>query len=200
MNSLPGDIGAIAAVRNRSRQRAARFARRGSHPSAALEFPGRWPASPVETRKRRRQAAPVRYPRQSWPQDPTFVIERHPTSNEDGHPRSQRNSPRSQTGQDGQSVQAEVDTKPPRAFPTAETITGNTEGDIATRNSQVAPGSFSGVHLRIRPKGRVVRTSIRRCGEGEGHLSVFMAAVGARRPAGAWRAAWVAVTRSRTSG
>ena len=154
---VPGDIGAIAKVEEIDFDCVLHDSHDEDHIHLVpLEFPKPMAGLAVE--------------------DPTFVVERHPTSNEtvirglgEIHLKSKLEKMASQ-------YKLEVDTKPPR-IPYRETITGSAEGIHRHKKQSGGAGQFGEVHLRIEPKERGEGFEFVDAVKGGVIPGVFMAAV-----------------------
>lgn len=151
---LPGDIGAVAKVDEIEFD----CVLHDSHDEdqihlMPMEFPKPMAGLAVETKKKGDEQRLFEILAKLASEDPTFVIERHPTSNEtvirglgEIHLKSKLEKMFSQ-------YKLEVDTKPPR-IPYRETITGTAEGICRHKKQSGGAGQFGEVHLRVEPKGR----------------------------------------------
>ena len=83
-------------------------------------------------------------------EDPTFVVERHPTSNETVIRGLGEIHLKSKLAKMAAQYKLEVDTQPPR-IPYRETITGNAEAMYRHKKQSGGSGQFGEVHLRIEP-------------------------------------------------
>lgn len=151
---LPGDIGAIAKVEELEFDCVLHDSHDEDHIHLLpLEFPKPMAGLAVETRKKGDEQRLFDILGKLAMEDPTFVVERHPSSNEtvirglgEIHLKSKLEKMVSQ-------YKLEVDTKPPRV-PYRETITGSAEGSHRHKKQSGGAGQFGEVHLRIEPKGR----------------------------------------------
>ena len=151
---LPGDIGAVAKVDEIEFD----CVLHDSHDEdqihlMPMEFPRPMAGLAVETKKKGDEQRLFEILAKLASEDPTFVIERHPTSNEtvirglgEIHLKSKLDKMFNQ-------YKLEVDTKPPR-IPYRETITGSAEGVCRHKKQSGGAGQFGEVHLRVEPKGR----------------------------------------------
>ena len=151
---LPGDIGAVAKIDDIEFDSALHDSHDEDHIHLApLEFPKPMAGLAVETKKKGDEQRLFEILAKLASEDPTFVIERHPSSNEtvirglgEIHLKSKLDKMFNQ-------YKLEVDTKPPR-IPYRETITGTAEGICRHKKQSGGAGQFGEVHLRVEPKGR----------------------------------------------
>ena len=151
---LPGDIGAVAKVDEVEFDCVLHDSHDEDHIHLVpLEFPKPMAGLAVETKKKGDEQRLFDILGKLAMEDPTFVIERHPTSNEtvirglgEIHLKAKLEK---MAGQ----YKLEVDTKPPR-IPYRETITAPAEGMHRHKKQSGGAGQFGEVHLRIEPKGR----------------------------------------------
>ncbi len=151
---LPGDIGAVAKVDEIEFD----CVLHDSHDEdqihlVPLEFPKPMAGLAVETKKKGDEQRLFDILGKLAMEDPTFVVERHPSSNEtvirglgEIHLKAKLEK---MAGQ----YKLDVDTKPPR-IPYRETITAPAEGVHRHKKQSGGAGQFGEVHLRIEPKGR----------------------------------------------
>ncbi len=174
---LPGDIGAVAKVDEIEFD----CVLHDSHDEDAihlvpLDFPKPMAGLAVETKKKGDEQRLFDILGKLAMEDPTFVVERHPTSNEtvirglgEIHLKAKLTKMAAQ-------YKLEVDTKPPR-IPYRETITGNAEAMYRHKKQSGGAGQFGEVHLRIEPKGRGEGFEFVDAVKGGVIPGVFMAAV-----------------------
>ncbi|MBU3695669.1 elongation factor G [Dechloromonas sp.] len=174
---LPGDIGAVAKVDEIEFD----CVLHDSHDEdrihlVPLEFPRPMAGLAVETKKKGDEQRLFDILGKLAMEDPTFVIERHPSSNEtvirglgEIHLKAKLSRMVSQ-------YKLEVDTKPPR-IPYRETITGNAEAMYRHKKQSGGAGQFGEVHLRIEPRGRGEGFEFVDAVKGGVIPGVFMAAV-----------------------
>jgi elongation factor G len=151
---LPGDIGAVAKIDDIEFDSVLHDSHDEDHIHLApLEFPKPMAGLAVETKKKGDEQRLFEILAKLASEDPTFVIERHPSSNEtvirglgEIHLKSKLDKMFNQ-------YKLEVDTKPPR-IPYRETITGTAEGICRHKKQSGGAGQFGEVHLRVEPKGR----------------------------------------------
>ena len=151
---LPGDIGAVAKIDDIEFDSVLHDSHDEAHIHLApLEFPKPMAGLAVETKKKGDEQRLFEILAKLASEDPTFVIERHPSSNEtvirglgEIHLKSKLDKMFNQ-------YKLEVDTKPPR-IPYRETITGTAEGICRHKKQSGGAGQFGEVHLRVEPKGR----------------------------------------------
>lgn len=174
---LPGDIGAIAKVDEIEFDSVLHDSHDEDHIHLApLEFPKPMAGLAVETRKKGDEQRLFDILGKLAMEDPTFIVERHPTSNEtvirglgEIHLKAKLDKMASQ-------YKLEVDTKPPR-IPYRETITGSAEGIHRHKKQSGGAGQFGEVHLRIEPKERGAGFEFVDAVKGGVIPGVFMAAV-----------------------
>ena len=151
---LPGDIGAVAKIDDIEFDSVLHDSHDEDHIHLVpLEFPKPMAGLAVETKKKGDEQRLFEILAKLASEDPTFVIERHPSSNEtvirglgEIHLKSKLDKMFNQ-------YKLEVDTKPPR-IPYRETITGTAEGICRHKKQSGGAGQFGEVHLRVEPKGR----------------------------------------------
>ena len=151
---LPGDIGAVAKVDEIEFDSVLHDSHDEDHIHLLpLEFPRPMAGLAVETKKKGDEQRLFDILGKLAMEDPTFIVERHPTSNEtvirglgEIHLKAKLEK---MAGQ----YKLEVDTKPPR-IPYRETITGSAEAMHRHKKQSGGAGQFGEVHLRIEPKGR----------------------------------------------
>lgn len=151
---LPGDIGAVAKIDDIEFDSVLHDSHDEDHIHLApLEFPKPMAGLAVETKNKGDEQRLFEILAKLASEDPTFVIERHPSSNEtvirglgEIHLKSKLDKMFNQ-------YKLEVDTKPPR-IPYRETITGTAEGICRHKKQSGGAGQFGEVHLRVEPKGR----------------------------------------------
>ena len=174
---VPGDIGAIAKVDEVDFDAVLHDSHDEDHIHLVpLEFPKPMAGLAVETKKKGDEQRLFDILGKLAMEDPTFVIERHPTSNEtvirglgEIHLKAKLEKMASQ-------YKLEVDTQPPR-IPYRETITGQAEGVHRHKKQSGGAGQFGEVHLRIEPKGRGEGFEFVDAVKGGVIPGVFMAAV-----------------------
>jgi elongation factor G len=174
---LPGDIGAIAKVDEIEFDCVLHDSHDEDHIHLVpLEFPKPMAGLAVETKKKGDEQRLFDILGKLAMEDPTFVVERHPTSNEtvirglgEIHLKAKLEKMASQ-------YKLEVDTKPPR-IPYRETITGSAEAMFRHKKQSGGAGQFGEVHLRIEPKGRGEGFEFVDAVKGGVIPGVFMAAV-----------------------
>jgi len=151
---LPGEIGAVAKVDEIEFDSVLHDSHDEDHIHLLpLEFPRPMAGLAVETKKKGDEQRLFDILGKLAMEDPTFVIERHPSSNEtvirglgDMHLKAKLAR---MAGQ----YKLEVDTKPPR-IPYRETITAPAEAMYRHKKQSGGAGQFGEVHLRIEPRQR----------------------------------------------
>lgn len=174
---LPGDIGAIAKVEEIEFDSVLHDSHEDDHIHLVpLEFPRPMAGLAVETKKKGDEQRLFDILNKLAMEDPTFLVERHPSSNEtvirglgEIHLKAKLDKMAAQ-------YKLEVDTKPPR-IPYRETITGAAEGMHRHKKQSGGAGQFGEVHLRIEPKGRGEGFEFVDAVKGGVIPGVFMAAV-----------------------
>ncbi len=151
---LPGEIGAVAKVEEIEFDSVLHDSHDEDHIHLVpLEFPQPMAGLAVETRKKGDEQRLFEILGKLSAEDPTFVVERHPSSNEtvirglgDIHLKAK-------LGRMANQYKLEVDTKPPR-IPYRETITAPAEAMYRHKKQSGGAGQFGEVHLRIEPRER----------------------------------------------
>ncbi|MDD2744669.1 MAG: elongation factor G, partial [Rhodocyclaceae bacterium] len=174
---LPGDIGAVAKIEEIDFDCVLHDSHDEDHIHLVpLAFPQPMAGLAVETKKKGDEQRLFDILNKLAVEDPTFVVERHPTSNEtvirglgEIHLKSKLEK---MAGQ----YKLEVETAPPR-IPYRETITGSAEGIHRHKKQSGGAGQFGEVHLRIEPKGRGEGFEFVDAVKGGVIPGVFMAAV-----------------------
>ncbi|HRH13104.1 MAG TPA: elongation factor G [Azonexus sp.] len=174
---LPGDIGAVAKVEEIEFD----CVLHDSHDEdqihlVPLEFPKPMAGLAVETKKKGDEQRLFDILGKLAVEDPTFIVERHPTSNEtvirglgEIHLKAKLEKMAAQ-------YRLEVTTRPPR-IPYRETITAPAEGVHRHKKQSGGAGQFGEVHLRVEPKGRGEGFEFVDAVKGGVIPGVFMAAV-----------------------
>ena len=151
---LPGDIGAIAKVDELEFDCVLHDSHDEDHIHLVpLEFPKPMAGLAVETKKKGDEQRLFDILGKLAMEDPTFVVERHPTSNETVIRGLGEIHLKAKLAKMASQYKLEVDTKPPR-IPYRETITGNAEAMYRHKKQSGGAGQFGEVHLRVEPKGR----------------------------------------------
>ncbi|HEX6734297.1 MAG TPA: elongation factor G, partial [Azonexus sp.] len=174
---LPGDIGAVAKVDEIAFDCVLHDSHDEDHIHLTpLEFPRPMTGLAVETRKKGDEQRLFDILGKLAMEDPTFVVERHPSSNEtvirglgEIHLKAKLEK---MAGQ----YKLDVDTRPPR-IPYRETITAPAEAMHRHKKQSGGAGQFGEVHLRIEPKGRGEGFEFVDAVKGGVIPGVFMAAV-----------------------
>ncbi len=174
---LPGDIGAVAKVEEIEFDCVLHDSHDEDHIHLVpLEFPKPMAGLAVETRKKGDEQRLFDILGKLAVEDPTFIVERHPTSNEtvirglgEIHLKAKLEKMAAQ-------YKLEVDTRPP-TIPYRETITAAAEGMHRHKKQSGGAGQFGEVHLRIEPKGRGEGIEFVDAVKGGVIPGVFMAAV-----------------------
>ncbi len=174
---LPGDLGAIAKVDDIVFDSVLHDSHDEDHIHLVpLAFPRPMAGLAVETRKKGDEQRLFDVLGKLAQEDPTFVVERHPSSNEtvirglgDLHLKAKLSR---MAGQ----YKLEVDTRPPR-IPYRETITVGAEAMYRHKKQSGGAGQFGEVHLRIEPRERGEGFEFIDAVKGGVIPGVFMAAV-----------------------
>jgi elongation factor G len=174
---LPGDIGAIAKVDEIEFDCVLHDSHDEDHIHLVpLEFPKPMAGLAVETKKKGDEQRLFDILGKLAVEDPTFIVERHPTSNEtvirglgEIHLKAKLEKMAAQ-------YKLEVDTRPP-TIPYRETITAAAEGVHRHKKQSGGAGQFGEVHLRSEPKGRGKGIEFVDAVKGGVIPGVFMAAV-----------------------
>jgi len=151
---VPGDIGALAKVDDIEFD----CVLHDSHDEdgihlVPLEFPRPMAGLAVETRKKGDEQRLFDVLNKLAMEDPTFVVERHPSSNETVIRGLGEMHLKAKLAKMAGQYKLEVDTKPP-TIPYRETITGGAEGHHRHKKQSGGAGQFGEVYLRVEPKGR----------------------------------------------
>ncbi|MBS1144225.1 MAG: elongation factor [Proteobacteria bacterium] len=174
---LPGDIGAIAKIDEIDFDCVLHDSHDEDHIHLVpLEFPKPMAGLAVETKKKGDEQRLFDILAKLAMEDPTFVVERHPTSNETVIRGLGEIHLKAKLGRMASQHKLEVDTKPPR-IPYRETITGSAEAMHRHKKQSGGAGQFGEVHLRIEPKGRGEGFEFVDAVKGGVIPGVFMAAV-----------------------
>jgi elongation factor G len=151
---FPGDIGAIAKVDEIVFDAVLHDSHDEDHIHLVpLEFPRPMAGLAVETRKKGDEQRLFDILGKLAMEDPTFVVERHPSSNETVIRGLGEIHLKSKLARMAGQYKLEVDTKPPR-IPYRETITAPAEAMYRHKKQSGGAGQFGEVHLRIEPRGR----------------------------------------------
>lgn len=151
---LPGDIGAVAKVDEIAFDCVLHDSHDEDHIHLVpLEFPKPMAGLAVETKKKGDEQRLFDILGKLAMEDPTFVIERHPSSNETVIRGLGEIHLKAKLARMVSQYKLEVDTKPPR-IPYRETITAPAEAMYRHKKQSGGAGQFGEVHLRIEPKGR----------------------------------------------
>ena len=174
---LPGDIGAIAKVDDIDFDCVLHDSHDEDHIHLVpLEFPKPMAGLAVETKKKGDEQRLFDILGKLAMEDPTFVVERHPTSNETVVRGLGEIHLKAKLARMAGQYKLDVDTKPPR-IPYCETITGSAEAMYRHKKQSGGAGQFGEVHLRIEPKGRGEGFEFVDAVKGGVIPGVFMAAV-----------------------
>ena len=151
---IAGDIGAIAKVDDIEFDSVLHDSHDEDHIHLTpLVFPKPMAGLAVETRKKGDEQRLFEVLTKLAMEDPTFIIERHPSSNETVIRGLGEMHLKSKLAKMANQYKLEVDTKPPM-IPYRETITAPAEGMCRHKKQSGGSGQFGEVHLRVEPKGR----------------------------------------------
>ncbi|WP_197970619.1 elongation factor G [Denitratisoma oestradiolicum] len=151
---VPGDIGAIAKVDELEFDGVLHDSHDEDHIHLTpLEFPRPMAGLAVETRRKGDEQRLFDVLGKLALEDPTFIVERHPGSNETVVRGLGEIHLKSKLERMAGQYKMEVDTAPPR-IPYRETITGRAEGHYRHKKQSGGAGQFGEVHLRIEPRDR----------------------------------------------
>lgn len=151
---VPGDIGAVAKIDEIEFDCVLHDSHDEDHIHLLpLEFPRPMAGLAVETRKKGDEQRLFDILGKLAMEDPTFVIERHPSSNETVIRGLGEIHLKAKLAKMAGQYKLEVDTKPPR-IPYRETITGRAEAMHRHKKQSGGAGQFGEVHLRIEPRER----------------------------------------------
>jgi len=151
---LPGDIGAIAKVDEIEFDSVLHDSHDEDHIHLKpLDFPRPMAGLAVETRKKGDEQRLFDILGKLAMEDPTFVVERHPSSNETVIRGLGEIHLKAKLARMAGQYKLEVETKPPR-IPYRETITQAAEAMYRHKKQSGGAGQFGEVHLRVEPKGR----------------------------------------------
>lgn len=151
---VPGDIGAVAKIDEIEFDCVLHDSHDEDHIHLVpLAFPKPMAGLAVETKKKGDEQRLFDILGKLAMEDPTFVVERHPTSNETVIRGLGEIHLKAKLAKMASQYKLEVDTQPPR-IPYRETITGQAEAMYRHKKQSGGAGQFGEVHLRIEPKGR----------------------------------------------
>jgi len=150
----PGDIGALAKVDDIVFDCVLHDSHEEDHIHLLpLAFPRPMAGLAVETRKKGDEQRLFEVLNKLAMEDPSFVVERHPTSNETVIRGLGEIHLKAKLARMAGQYKLEVDTRPP-SIPYRETITAPAEAMYRHKKQSGGAGQFGEVHLRIEPKGR----------------------------------------------
>ncbi|WP_371323637.1 elongation factor G [Dechloromonas sp. ZY10] len=151
---LPGEIGAVAKVDEIEFDAVLHDSHDEDHIHLKpLDFPKPMAGLAVETRKKGDEQRLFDILGKLAMEDPTFVVERHPSSNETVIRGLGEIHLKAKLARMAGQYKLEVETKPPR-IPYRETITQPAEAVYRHKKQSGGAGQFGEVHLRIEPKAR----------------------------------------------
>src|SRR5574343_1983585 len=151
---LPGDIGAVAKVDEIDFDCVLHDSHEDDHIHLVpLEFPKPMAGLAVETKKKGDEQRLFDILGKLAMEDPTFIVERHPSSNETVIRGLGEIHLKAKLARMAGQYKLEVETKPPR-IPYRETITQPAEAIYRHKKQSGGAGQFGEVHLRIEPKAR----------------------------------------------
>lgn len=174
---VPGDIGALAKVEEIEFDCVLHDSHDEDHIHLqALAFPRPMAGLAVETRKKGDEQRLFDILGKLAMEDPTFVVERHPSSNETVIRGLGEIHLKAKLARMAGQYKLEVDTRPPR-IPYRETITAPAEAMHRHKKQSGGAGQFGEVHLRIEPLARGAGFEFADAVKGGVIPGVFMAAV-----------------------
>jgi len=174
---VPGDIGAVAKVEEVEFDCVLHDSHDEDHIHLQpLEFPRPMAGLAVETKKKGDEQRLFDVLAKLAMEDPTFVVERHPSSNETVIRGLGEIHLKAKLARMAGQYKLEVDTKPPR-IPYRETITSGAEAMYRHKKQSGGAGQFGEVHLRIEPRERGEGFEFVDAVKGGVIPGVFMAAV-----------------------
>lgn len=151
---FPGDIGAVAKVEEIEFDTVLHDSHDEDHIHLVpLEFPRPMAGLAVETKKKGDEQRLFDILNKLAIEDPTFLVERHPHTNETVIRGLGEIHLKSKLAKMVSQYKLEVDTAPPQ-IPYRETITASAEAMHRHKKQSGGAGQFGEVHLRIEPKGR----------------------------------------------
>ncbi|QDX81308.1 elongation factor G [Denitratisoma sp. DHT3] len=174
---VPGDIGAVAKVDELEFDCVLHDSHDEDHIHLApLEFPRPMAGLAVETRRKGDEQRLFEVLGKLALEDPTFVIERHPASNETVVRGLGEMHLKAKLAKMAGQYKLEVDTSPPR-IPYRETISSGAEGHYRHKKQSGGAGQFGEVFLRIEPRARGAGFEFVDAVKGGAIPGVFMPAV-----------------------
>jgi len=174
---LPGDIGAIAKIDEVAFDNVLHDSPDEDHIHLLpLGFPKPMAGLAVETRKKSDEQRLFDILGKLAAEDPTFVVERHASSNETVIRGLGQIHLKSKLEKMAGQYKLEIDSHPPR-IPYRETITAPAQAMHRHKKQSGGAGQFGEVHLRIEPKGRGEGFTFVDAVKGGVIPGVFMAAV-----------------------
>lgn len=174
---MPGDIGAVAKVDEIAFDSVLHDSHDEDHIHLKpLAFPKPMAGLAVETRKKGDEQRLFDILGKLAMEDPTFVVERHPSSNETVIRGLGEIHLKAKLARMAGQYKLEVDTQPPR-IPYRETITAPAEAMYRHKKQSGGAGQFGEVHLRIEPLARGEGFEFVDAVKGGVIPGVFMAAV-----------------------
>jgi elongation factor G len=149
----PGEIGAVAKVEEICFDAVLHESHDGHIHLAPLEFPRPMAGLAVETKRKGDEQRLFEILGKLALEDPTFVVERHPHSNETVIRGLGEIHLKAKLAKMAAQYKLEVDTKPP-LIPYRESITGPAAAMCRHKKQSGGAGQFGEVHLRIEPRQR----------------------------------------------
>lgn len=151
---LPGDLGALAKVEEIEFDCVLHDSHEEDHIHLKpLDFPRPMAGLAIETKKKGDEQRLFDVLGKLSLEDPTFVIERHPTTNETVIRGLGEMHLKAKLAKMATQYKLELDTKPP-LIPYRETITGNAEGHHRHKKQSGGAGQFGEVYLKVEPLER----------------------------------------------